>query len=60
MRQETLVVIAQVAQEVGTDDDVALIVNLIAATVGVGQTLPKTSVDRADDVAFLEAAPSEE
>lgn len=47
--KQAFLVLARSFDVVGADDDITLIMKLMAATVSIRQTLPETTVDRAND-----------
>jgi hypothetical protein len=51
--EQAFFVAARALDEFRADDDVARIVELLTATIGVGETLAEATVDLADDVGLL-------
>lgn len=60
VRQQTFIILARSHDEFRADDDIALIMNFLAAAVCISQAFSNATVDWANDVALLEPVASEE
>lgn len=57
VRQQTFLIAARACNELWTDDDISLIVKLVASSISVSQTLPESPVDWANTVCLISAVP---